>query len=231
VLDATRKPDTNEVYAGIISSKEQVRYPLYMEARVKISPMVLANNVWLLSPDDTKEIDVVEAYGSDRPGQEWFAERVHISHHVFIREPFQDYQPTDGGSWYHNGTTWRDDFHRFGTYWRDPWHLEYYIDGELVRTVSGEAIIDPLGYTNGTGLSKAMDVILNVEDQNWRSDQGITPTDEELLDEEKRQYLVDWIRIYQGAVRARYCMCAFICERSRRLCGRTLDPFTPFVWI
>ncbi|MEM7130132.1 MAG: family 16 glycosylhydrolase [Chloroflexota bacterium] len=197
VLDASRNPNTDTVYTGIISSKETVIYPLYVEARAKISNMVLANSVWLLSPDDTQEIDIVESYGSDRKGQEWFARRVHLSHHVFIREPFQDYQPKDMGSWYNNGTTWRDDFHRFGVFWRDTWHLEYYVDGELVRTVSGKSIIDPNGFTSGTGLNKAMDVIIDVEDQDWRSNDGLTPTDEELADEERKQYHVDWIRFYQ----------------------------------
>lgn len=197
VIAASRKPGTDQVYAGIISSKETVIYPIYVEANVKISTMVLATAVWLLSPDDTQEIDIVEAYGSDRAGQEWFAQRAHISHHVFIREPFQDYQPKDAGSWYVNGTTWRDDFHRFGVYWKDPWHLEYYVDGERVRTVSGASIIDPNDFTGGTGLNKAMDVIIDTEDQNWRSDKGITPTDAELADDDKRLYYVDWIRFYK----------------------------------
>lgn len=197
VIAASRKPGTDHVYAGIVTSKETVVYPIYIEANVKISTMVMATAVWLLSPDDTQEIDVVEAYGSDRAGQAWFAHRAHISHHVFIREPFQDYQPTDGGSWYARSTPWRDDFHRFGVYWKDPWHLEYYVDGELVRTVSGAAKIDPNDFTGGTGLNKAMDVIIDTEDQDWRSDNGITPTDAELADDEKRLYYVDWIRFYK----------------------------------
>ena len=164
-IHASRKKDTKEVYTGIITSKQAFNYPLFLEARVKISNQVLASNVWMLSADSTEEIDVVEAYGSDRPGQEWYAERIHLSHHVFIRSPFQDYQPTDDGSWYTNGTIWRNEFHRFGVYWRDPWHLEYYIDGKLVRTVSGKEIIDPKDYTKGTGLSKDMHIIINMEDQ------------------------------------------------------------------
>jgi len=197
VIGASRKPGADQVYAGIISSKETVQYPVYVEARVKVSNSVMATAVWLLSPDDTQEIDVVEAYGSDRLGEDWFAKRVHISHHVFIREPFQDYQPKDAGSWYFNGTVWREDFHRYGVYWRDPWHLEYYVDGKLVRVVSGEEMIDPVGYTGGAGLHKAMDVIIDTEDQNWRSDQGITPTDAELADDHRRLYLIDWVRFYR----------------------------------
>lgn len=198
-ITSGRKPGTNQVYLGSITSKTPLTYPVYMEARAKLSNMVLASDFWFLSADSTEEIDVIEAYGSDRPGQEWFAERLHLSHHVFIRDPFQDYQPTDAGSWYADGkgTKWRDGFHRVGVYWRDPWHLEYYVDGKLVRTVSGQDIIDPNGFTGGTGLSKPMYAIINMEDQNWRSDNGITPTDAELADPSRNTYYVDWVRFYK----------------------------------
>lgn len=197
-IAASRKEGTETVYTGIVTSKESFKYPLFIEARAKISNQVLASNVWMLSKDSTEEIDVLEAYGSDRPDQGWYEKRLHLSHHVFIRSPFQDYQPKDSGSWYSDGTIWRNDFHRIGVYWRDPWHLEYYVDGKLVRTVSGESIIDPKGFTEGAGLSKEMQIIINMEDQAWRVDQGITPTDEELADTKKSIMWVDWIRVYQA---------------------------------
>ena len=197
-IHASRKDGSPKVYTGIVTSKEAYRYPLFVETRVKISNQVLASNVWMLSADSTEEIDVVEAYGSDRPGQEWYSERVHLSHHVFVREPFQDYQPTDEGSWFTDGTIWRNSFHRFGVYWRDPWHLAYYIDGRLVRTVSKKESIDPMGFTGGKGLTKDMHIIINMEDQSWRSDEGITPTDEELADTSKGIMWVDWIRVYKA---------------------------------
>ncbi|MCR9066702.1 MAG: T9SS type A sorting domain-containing protein [Cytophagales bacterium] len=193
---------TNKINTGCITSKQRVKYPVYIEARARIMNAVLANAVWLLSPDDTQEIDILEAYGSSysenaQKDQTWFAERIHVSHHVFIRQPFQDYQPKDAGSWYYDGTLWRNDYHTYGVYWIDPWNLEYYIDGKLIRKVSGKEIIDPLNYTNGTGLSKEMDIIINVEDQNWRSDQGITPTDKELENKGDHTFKVDWIRVYK----------------------------------
>ena len=197
-ITATRKPGTDKVFAGIITSKDHVRPPVYVEARVKISNQVLASNVWMLSDDSTEEIDVIEAYGGDRPDNKWHAERLHLSHHVFIRKPFQDYQPTDDGSWYWNGTTWRDGFHRVGVFWRDPWHLEYYVDGKLVRTVFGKEKIDPNGYTGGKGLTKPMRIIINMEDQDWRSTAGVTPTNEELADNQRNIMWVDWIRVHEG---------------------------------
>ena len=197
-IEANRRKGTNRVYTGVVSSKKTFTWPLFVEAKVKISGLVLASNVWMLSADSTQEIDILEAYGSDRKGQEWVAKRLHLSHHVFVRKPFQDYQPVDEGTWYFNGTTWSEDFHRIGVHWRDPWHLEYYVDGELVRTVSGKEKIDSKGFTRGTGPSKPMHLIINAEDQNWRSDDQITPTDEELADPNKSIMWVDWIRVYKG---------------------------------
>ena len=187
----------DKISTGCITSTSKVQYPVYIEAYVKISNSVLASDVWLLSPDDTQEIDICEAYGGERATNWWYAERIHLSHHVFIRHPFQDYQPTDPGSWYYTGTIWRESYHRIGVYWKDPWNLEYYVNGRLARSVSGEEIIDPRGYTNGTGLSKAMDIIINVEDQTWRSDQGLTPTDAELENLDNNTFKVDWIRVYK----------------------------------
>ena len=197
-ITATRQKDSNRVLAGIVSSKAKLKYPLFIEARAKVSNQVLASAVWMLSEDSTEEIDIIEAYGSDRPGQKWYAERMHLSHHVFIRDPFRDYQPKDDGSWYADGTIWRENFRRVGVFWRDPWHLEYYIDGKLVRTVSGKEKIDPLGYTGGKGLTKPMRIIINTEDQDWRIDEGITPTDIELADNSKNIFWIDWIRVYQA---------------------------------
>lgn len=218
-IPARRKSGSDKINMGIITNKTRIQFPVYIETRAKIMNSVLANGAWLLSEDDTQEIDFLEAYGasfseSANADHSWFAERMHISHHVFIREPFADWQPTDNGSWYTDGATlWREEFHTYGVYWRDPWHLEYYIDGQLVRTVSGRDQIDPLFHTNSvnpgdtssdtrTGLSKEMDIIIDAEDQDWRSDPqpGFllnTPTDNELANEANNTFLVDWIRIFK----------------------------------
>ncbi len=197
-IKASRTSGVN-TNTGCITSKQRVIYPVYVETSVKIMNSVLASDVWMLSPDDTQEIDICEAYGADRWNNEWFSpKRLHLSHHVFIRTPFQDWQPNDAGSFYTNNVTvWRNDFHRIGVYWKDPWNLEYYVDGVKVRTRSGVSQIDPNNYTNGTGLSKEMDVIINTEDQTWRASQGLTPTTAELANEDNHTFKVDWIRIYK----------------------------------
>ncbi len=198
VISGNNSRELPGTYTGCITSTHPIRYPVFIEARAKIANSVMASDVWLLSADDTQEIDIIEAYGSDRDGGGYGADRIHLSHHVFIRSPFQDYQPMDPGTWYKNaeGTIWRNDFHRVGVFWRDPLHLEYYVDGKLVRIVDGMEIIDPNGYTNGAGLVKEMDIIINMEDQSWRAIKGLTPTNEELKKEQDNTFMVDWIRVY-----------------------------------
>ena len=143
ILDANREPGTTDaVYAGSISARQTVVYPVFIETNAKLSTSVLASCFWMVSLDQTQEIDIIEAFGTDREGKEWYNTRQHLSHHVFIRNPFQDYQPTDHGSWYVNGTVWSEDFHRVAVHWIDSLHLEYYIDGELVRVVYDKAFAD-----------------------------------------------------------------------------------------
>jgi len=207
--------EEDKVSTGCITGKQRVTYPAYVEAYVKTMNSTLASDIWMLSPDDTQEIDILEAYSdiseTREPSNKWFGERIHLSHHVFIRKPFKDWQPKTPDTWYYQeGTVWQNDYHRYGVYWKNPWHLEYYIDGVLVKTTSGKEAIDPLYHTNSenpgdmtkdtrTGINKAMDIIINVEDQTWRSinNKGLTPTDEELKITEDHTLKVDWIRVYK----------------------------------
>ncbi|MFY0598441.1 MAG: T9SS type A sorting domain-containing protein [Cyclobacteriaceae bacterium] len=222
----SNRSGTNRVNLGIIHSNKTVIYPVYIEGRAKIMNSVLANALWLLSPDDTQEIDFMEAYGSSysenaQRDMTWFAERMHMSHHVFIRDPFTDWQPNDQTSpGYPTWVTvekegknilWREDYHTYGVYWKDPWHLYYYIDGVLVTKKEGKDEIDPVFHTNSgtqgdtqndtrTGLSKAMDIIIDAEDQDWRSNDAVTPTDAELANTDDHTLKVDWIRAYKPVV-------------------------------
>ncbi|MFC3122456.1 beta-agarase [Agaribacter flavus] len=142
-IQAHQKPGSDKILMGSITSKQTVQYPVYVEARVKLSDLTTANNFWMLSADSNEEIDVLETYPSSRPGQEWFDERIHLSHHMLDHsfDPFLDYQPRDEenvfGTWYWESgrSNWRNGFVTIGVYWRDPWHLEYYINGRWVRTL------------------------------------------------------------------------------------------------
>lgn len=150
---STSKENRLGVNAGCISSLDQVQYPVYVEASVSLADISLASAFWLLSPDDTQEIDVMEMYaGSGDDGRNgYFSKLVHLSHHSFIRTPFTDYQPKDKNSWWESSIdgfqSWGEysynggtrNYMQFGVYWVNPYHFEYYINGELVRVVYDKA--------------------------------------------------------------------------------------------
>ncbi len=190
--------DGENIKTGIVTSKTTIAYPLYMEVRAKISESPLASAVWMLSEDSTQEIDNLEAYGLKT--NDYFSRRLHLSHHTFIREPFQDYQPTGQETWYAdgNGTQWADEFHNYGVLWLDPWTLAYYVDGKVVRETPREEI-DPENYTGGTGLVKPMYLIISAAAQPWRETNGSVTylTDPAVLDKERSTMRVDWIRLYK----------------------------------
>jgi hypothetical protein len=137
-----------ETRAACITASKRVIYPVFVEAKLRVMNSSLASDVWLLSPDDTQEIDVIEAYGgpmSDNRNS-FFASTVHLSHHVFVRNPFKDYQPADWNSWYREDgvTQWGGVDIRIGVYWKSPTILEYYINGELVRVMNNDAVASRL---------------------------------------------------------------------------------------
>lgn len=134
-----------ETRAGCITNKTRVKYPVFVEASLKVMNSSLASDIWLLSPDDTQEIDIIECYGGpgddDRNG--FFANKIHLSHHVFIRPPnFKDYQPADFNSWWQkNGVDqWGGRVVRIGVNWVSPKRLEYFVDGQMVRVLDDTAV-------------------------------------------------------------------------------------------
>ncbi len=158
------KPATR---AGCITSTNKVIFPVFVEAEVRIMNSSLASDIWLLSSDDTQEIDIIEAYGGtgDDGRNAFFAERIHLSHHVFDRNPgtIRDYQPQDWNSWWrrNNVSKWGGKTVRIGVYWKNETTIEYYIDGEIQRVLADDAIQTrtlpnghwsyeyPSGFTNG----------------------------------------------------------------------------------
>ncbi|WP_422359620.1 carbohydrate-binding protein [Reichenbachiella sp.] len=137
------------VVSGCVTSNAKVQYPVYVESAISVANISLASCFWLLSPDDTEEIDIIENYG----GVNGYKHLTHISHHSFVRSPFTDYQPRDWNSWYPDSRVstsygWGDwcynngnrRYMRMGVYWISPKHFEYYIDGELVRVMYYNAI-------------------------------------------------------------------------------------------
>lgn len=199
VLHATRKPNTNKVYCGFVTAKHTVKYPVYMEVSMKVSGLKLASNFWVLSDDDRNELDVTETYGND----DFLGRRMSTNYHIFNRDSvtnniLEDYGHVQQLHGTDNNALFRNAFHRFGMYWKDATHVEFYLDGKLVRTLTTEnELKDP----EGKFLDRPMRIILDTEDHVWRSNKGITPTDGELDNNDINKVYYDWIRVYKPVVK------------------------------
>ncbi len=143
------------VSTGSITGNNKVQWPVYVEAKVSVADIALASDVWLLSPDNTEEIDIIECWGGDENGNHLFSDIIHLAHHSFIRDPFTDYQPRDIGIFYRQGgiSSWGDYHYNGGeriyTYigvnWISPFHIEYYIDAKIVRVLYDKAVATKKG--------------------------------------------------------------------------------------
>jgi len=67
VIHASRRAGTDRVNCGIVTGKADLMYPVYTEARIKVSNLELSSNFWLLSRDSRREIDILEIYGRFYP--------------------------------------------------------------------------------------------------------------------------------------------------------------------
>lgn len=199
IISASRKPKTNKVYCGVITSRKEVKYPIYTEVRAKIANQVLSSNFWFLSKDDQRELDVLECYGGDRENETWFAANASSNTHVFIRDKQTNAIIKDINKQKHHKTKdqapWRNEFHTYGAYWQDAFTVDIYYDGVLVNKIRKDSINDP----ENLGLNRKMFLIIDLEDHEWRSRKNppITPTDEELAKNSKNKYLVDYVRTFR----------------------------------
>ncbi|MEM6829845.1 MAG: family 16 glycosylhydrolase [Bacteroidota bacterium] len=210
---------------GMISTFAKSSYPLFQEARVKISNSQIANAVWMLSgdPGTTEEIDNLETYGprvkpdGNLSSSPFFGDRLHLSHHTFRVNGNErlDYQPQKE-TWMSrkqnanncnrsNDVVWSRRYHIFGVKWESPTVLKYYVDGRLVKTINGlrdEDGIDPRRYTTcGAGLTRAMHMLISQASQTWRWGAGQTGINGfwnsgDVITGNNTKMFVDWIRVY-----------------------------------
>lgn len=205
IISAARREGTNQVKAGVVTSKTKVKYPIFLEAKIKVSNLELSSNFWLLSENDEREIDILEVYGGAR--QDWFAQNMSTNFHVFFRDNNNEII-SDFNDQTHNtppwGTYWREGFHRFGAYWKSATDVTFYIDGQETPNGSwAEVIMKDKDYTgailnkNIHNMDEEAFIILDTEDHSWRSEAGHIATDADLADGSKNKMFVDWIRVYK----------------------------------
>ena len=132
------------VNCGVVSSKTKVKFPIFMEANIKVANVENSSNFWMLDEGGFNEIDVLEVYGGS--ADDFFSQQMSTNFHIFNRQGpngpinvdntyqafFQtnrdipNYQTSNTGFW-------RDDFHRFGVYWKSPNEISFFIDGEPAK--------------------------------------------------------------------------------------------------
>ncbi|PKQ64195.1 hypothetical protein BZG02_05050 [Labilibaculum filiforme] len=214
VIKADKSGDN--LLCGMITTKATSCYPLYQEARVKVSKSQLANAVWMISNDakQLEEIDNLETYGpatrSDGSSclYPWFANKLHLSHHTFAYDSAGkrlDYQPLTAtwmsrktGDCSSNLVNWSAKYHIYGVKWESATKLVYYVDGVKVKTVTnGDQGIDPKSYTTCGGLKKEMHMIISQAAQTWRygTIADFWASGDDLTGDITKMY-VDWIKVY-----------------------------------
>ncbi|WP_010522724.1 family 16 glycosylhydrolase [Aquimarina agarivorans] len=133
--------NVNSVFCGVVSSKTKVRYPIYMEASIKVANVENSSNFWMLDSGGFNEIDVLEVYGGSP--DPFFSQQMSTNFHIFDRQgpngainvdnTYQTFFQTnrDIPNYQTDNTGfWRDDFHQFGVYWKSPNEVTFYIDGQ-----------------------------------------------------------------------------------------------------
>ncbi len=138
------------VNCGIITSRRTVKFPVFMEARIKVSAIRNSSNFWMLNKCDNEEIDVLECYGGDP--DPFYAKQMSTNFHIWHRRGGQSHQDaqtstncggqditdftyqtfftTDPNSTNLSNTDfWREEFHNFGVYWKSPTEIFFYLDG------------------------------------------------------------------------------------------------------
>ena len=203
-LTTKRVPKSIKLAQGCITSNGKILFPVFIEAKVKISNSLLGSNIQLLASDKTQEINLVQAYGADIEKNNWYSKRLHLSHKIYSEDRLKVYKQNDPEAWFlkEGDQAWSNDWARIGLYWKDPYTLQYYVNGKLVRTVEGQNAIDPSNYSNKYGLNKPMKIIINTKDQTTRTNKGLIPSDNDLKNRDDNTYRVDWIRIYKPTIAA-----------------------------
>jgi beta-glucanase (GH16 family) len=178
---------TRTTYTSYITSKALLTPGCYTEVMLKGTGTTMSSNFWMIDDKNETEIDVVEVYGDG----DWYPRHPATAVHFQRRggngdEHKQIRHPKDG-------IRYGLEFHRYGVHWIDEMHVQFYYDGEPVRAIDlPKEIVDP----SGRYLNQPVRLIFDLEAHAWRGVSDI-PGDADLLDKDKNNMQVDWVRTYR----------------------------------
>ncbi|NKB66008.1 MAG: family 16 glycosylhydrolase [Candidatus Latescibacteria bacterium] len=179
---------TRTIYTSYITSKAKLQPGIYTEIMMKGGATQLSANFWMIDDNNETEIDVVEIYGDG----DWFPRHPATNVHFQRRGGNGDVnnQAHHAKDAVNYSTTW----HRYGVYWISPTHLEFYYDGQRVRTLDlTQEIVDP----SGQYMDSPVRLIIDLEAHAWRGTEAL-PSDAELSDQSVNNMQVDWVRTYRS---------------------------------
>ncbi|MGM8362049.1 T9SS type A sorting domain-containing protein [Flavobacterium sp. ARAG 55.4] len=192
VIGSRQAGTTYGVNCGVVTSKAAIGYPCFIEVSMKPGMTSLANNFWLISADQTREIDIIEIYGHT----DWFRRRMPSNYHIFDTTTSP---PTDltGNSHqqFHQTATASDlttGFNRYGIHWINATRVDFYLNGVRVR----ELTVDARG-TDGQAMIQPMHIVLDTENHEWLTNAGTHPTNAQLSNTAINRNRYNWIRAYK----------------------------------
>lgn len=189
------------IACGAIQSKAQNAKFGYYECRMKASQVSTSSTFWLKNPRSNErpflstELDIQECIGH---AQRWpaFGDSMIANTHVQLYPRKEDAPKTEEekkslkGSQKHThsiGSRVCDDFHIYGCWWVDPNTMRFYLDGEFAFEIT------PPQHIVDNPFDQEMFVNCVCEIYTWE----VTPTPEELSDDNKNTTYYDYVRAYK----------------------------------
>lgn len=191
-----------------IHSKEETKYPMYTEARIKTAHISAYNTYWLNNGDinNRDEIDIIEnnskpsctdCAADDFPNQmnsQYF-------HADASKTPqtVRNYGNYKRANLSQNNTLrnvgWNEDYHTYGVWWKDEKNIQFYLDGEPAGSVTvGE---DRSGQTyENRFFTRELEIIFDV----WTSQEGWLgglPPKTDLENDAINTMRIDWVRTWK----------------------------------
>lgn len=188
-IPSNDKGFTRTTFTSYITSEATLGPGSYSEIMMKGTGTTLSANFWMIDDGNQTEIDVVEIYGDTQ----WFRQRPASAVHFQRRGGNGDvhkqvHHPKDN-------IDYADGFHRYGVHWINKEQVEFYYDGQLVRTLNlPQEIVDP----SGKYLDKPVRLIIDLEAHAWRGLDKV-PSDDDLKDSKRNNMQVQWVRTLRAS--------------------------------
>jgi beta-glucanase (GH16 family) len=168
------------IWTGCVTSKSEMCYYGYYEARLKACNLSMSNAFWLQSQKNIIEIDVTEAIGNSKliPND---SKTMNINTHDTRNGGWENDIETRIQVELPDGKKSSDDFFIYGVLW-EPTRIVFYLNNKKV------------GEINPKRFDKKMFLFFDVETFAWQGFPSVSDFQNEMLD--KTMY-VDYVRSYK----------------------------------